>query len=263
MTRQTYITIRRLAELEATLTPRDRAILRTFTRVRVATAGQLERLHGEGIGPRQTRQVLASLTDRRLLARSARPIGGIRAGSGSYIYSLDVAGLRLMRPGRRAARPWPAAQLFLAHGLDVAALYVDLVEKERSRQMKLAEFSAEPAAWRWFYGPGGVRMVLKPDAFIRLQLGDFEDCWFIEVDRGTESLPTVARKCLVYRRYWQNGSEQARHGVFPRVLWIVPDARRAEAVTDVCGRQPAEAWQLFTVATRGQAVARLLRGAAA
>ena len=105
-------------------------------------------------------------------------------------------------------------------------------------------------------------MVLKPDAFAVLRLGGFEDRWFIEVDRGTESLPTIARKCEVYRRYWQSGTEQARTGVFPRVLWIAPDRKRADALAEVCTRQPAEAWRLFTVATSADAVARLVQGAA-
>ena len=136
-----------------------------------------------------------------------------------------------------------------------------LVEQERGGGPVLTTFVGEPACWRSFWGPGG-RAWLKPDALVALRLGAYEDRWFIEVDRASESLPTISRKCDGYRRYWQSGTEQARTGVFPRVLWIVPDARRAEAVAEVCSRQPAEAWQLFAVAVQGEAVSRLATGAA-
>jgi hypothetical protein len=81
------------------------------------------------------------------------------------------------------------------------------------------------------------------------------------VDRGTEATTTIARKCELYRRYWQTGTEQARTGVFPRVLWLAPDERRQEQLVEVCGRQPAEAWRLFSVARFDLAVDRLLQGA--
>jgi hypothetical protein len=93
-------------------------------------------------------------------------------------------------------------------------------------------------------------------------LGRYEDRWWIEVDRGTESGTAVARKCDFYRRYWQAGIEQARTGVFPKVLWLVPDEPRHAAVVDVIGRQPAEAWPLFAVALFEDGVERLLQGAA-
>ena len=55
--------------------------------------------------------------------------------------------------------------------------------------------------------------------------GEYELRWFIEVDRGSESLPVIVRKCRLYADYYQSGREQANGGgVFPRVCWIVPDA---------------------------------------
>jgi hypothetical protein len=132
---------------------------------------------------------------------------------------------------------------------------------DRAGLLKLADFTAEPASWRHFHGPGGGRLVLKPDAAVRLVLGQFEDRWFIEVDLATESRTTVARKCDLYRRYWQAGVEQSRTGVFPKVLWLVPEDRRHAAVVEVLGRQPTEAWPLFAVARQADVVERLLRGA--
>lgn len=71
----------------------------------------------------------------------------------------------------------------------------------------------------------------------------------------------VARKCELYRRYWQSGIEQAQFGVFPRVLWVVPDQARADALVAVFDRLPAEVQPLFTVAVTGEAVSRIAQGA--
>ena len=62
-----------------------------------------------------------------------------------------------------------------------------------------------------------------------LGVGEYELRWFIEVDRASESVPVVVRKCRLYADYYQSGKEQASSGgVFPRVCWIVPDETRAD-----------------------------------
>lgn len=260
--RARYMTARRVAVLGAALSDRDRQVLATLSRVRVATALQLQHLHFADVSARQARHVLASLTERGLLARLRRVVGGVRAGSAGYVYTLGPAGVRLAaESGRRPQKPWELGALFLAHSLAVTQLYAQLVSASRAGRFALLDFAAEPACWRSFHGPGGGRVVLKPDAALRLGLGAYEDRWFVEVDRGTESLSTVARKCELYRQYWQSGIEQARSGVFPRVLWLVPDAHRYDALVDVIGRLPAEAWPLFAVAPMGEATERLARGA--
>lgn len=264
MSRRVYVTTKRLAELQRSLTPRDWAVLATLARVRLATARQLERLYFAGVTRRRTRQVLASLVDRRVLVRLPRVVGGVRAGSAGFVYGLDVAGQRLAATagGRRHQRPWSIGAPFLAHSLAVTEVFVRLVEADRTGQIELRDFIGEPASWRSFSGPGGARMTLKPDAHLITQFGRYEDRWFIEVDRGTEAAATLARKCDVYRRYWQTGVEQARTGVFPRVLWLVPDERRHAVLVDIWGRQPAEAWRLFTVALFDDSIARIAQGAA-
>jgi hypothetical protein len=119
----------------------------------------------------------------------------------------------------------------------------------------------EPGAWRTFHGAGGGQVTLHPDGYAVLAVDGFEDHWFLEVDRGTESAATLARKLGVYRSYWQSGTEQARHDVFPKVLWLVQDAARAEVIEGVIARQPTETRSLFVVALHEAAVARLCQGA--
>jgi hypothetical protein len=74
-------------------------------------------------------------------------------------------------------------------------------------------------------------------------------------------LPTVRSKALRYHEYFRTGTEQTARGVFPRVLWIVPDGDRAEAVRETLTQLPAAALRLFVVATTANAVVLLTSGA--
>jgi hypothetical protein len=93
-------------------------------------------------------------------------------------------------------------------------------------------------------------------------LDGFEDVWFLEVDCATESSTALARKLDLYRQYWSCGQEQARLGVFPRVLWLAPNQTRREQLIEVASRQPAEAWKLFTVRLFAELVEAVREGAA-
>lgn len=73
--RQPYITTNRLVRLERALSARDWLVIATVARVRLATAGQLQCICFADVTRRQARQTLASLTDRRVLARLPRVVG--------------------------------------------------------------------------------------------------------------------------------------------------------------------------------------------
>src|SRR6266567_2747935 len=90
-TKARYVTARRLAALDCGMSDRDRAVLTTLARARVAIARQLYRLHFEGVTRRQARASLASLAGRRIITRLPRVVGGASAGSTGYVYVPDVA----------------------------------------------------------------------------------------------------------------------------------------------------------------------------
>jgi len=261
------ITAAYVRELTDRLAPRDYLVIATLGRLRVATARQIERLWFTEASPlsnaRSARRSLSRLVELRVLARLERPGGGVRGGSPGHVYALDVAGLRLAagRDARPPRRPHPISRAFLGHALEVTEWYVRLVEVERGGGPELLDFVAEPRSWRSFASYAGGREDLKPDAFVRLGSGDWEDRWFLEVDCGTEHAPALRRKLDRYVRYWQSGHEQARDEVFPQVLWIVPDARRHAQLVEVIGRLPEQAWPLFRVAVRDEA-GRVLTGGA-
>jgi hypothetical protein len=103
-----YLTVDRLGRLATTLSQRDHDILHTLQVVRVATGAQLGRLHFVDVTDRDRRHVLHHLVAKRLLARLDRQIGGARAGSAGFVYSLDIAGQRLLHHGPGAPRSPPA-----------------------------------------------------------------------------------------------------------------------------------------------------------
>src|SRR5437868_15248922 len=85
---------------------RDRQILATIARVRLATGAQLERLHFLDLPPshrsRSRRRVLRRLVDWRVLVPLERRIGGVRAGSAGLVLALDSAGQWLANVNSRA-----------------------------------------------------------------------------------------------------------------------------------------------------------------
>lgn len=267
MSQRVRITEAYVAGLGSELTPRDQDIIASLDRVRLASVKQLERLHftsaSAQANARQARHTLARLTAKRVVTRLTRRVGGVRAGSSGTIYVLDVAGQRLASAagpagGMRIRKPWTPGLDFLAHHLAVTELYVRAVEVSRESELELLAFDAEPLAWRTFTGIGGARQVLKPDAFIRIGLDRFEDSYFVEVDRATQSGPAIARKLTVYRRYFQTGREQQRRGVFPKVVFLVPSEVRRQALTDVISDH-ADSRDLFEVARYDDAM-ELLAG---
>ena len=54
---------------------------------------------------------------------------------------------------------------------------------------------------------------------------------FVEVDQGTEHSPALLRKLKQYETAYRIGYIEAVAGVFPRVVWIVPNQARAELLS--------------------------------
>jgi hypothetical protein len=235
------------------LSSRDQAVLADLRRVRLLTGRQLERLHFADLATANARgsarrRSLGRLVSLKLVTTLPRRVGGERAGSAGLVYTLDSAGQRLVahlamsaHPGmrRRVRRPWPVGWLFVAHTLDVAELYVRLREGDRHGLWRLIGFDAEPASWhRSPVGP------LKPDAYATVETEGWEQHWWIEVDRGTESLPAIRRKLTAYLEAVRAG-DQGPAGVVPVVLVTTATEQRAAQVTTLIGSLPDPATQLI------------------
>jgi hypothetical protein len=246
------------------LSSRDRAILASVYRLRLATGHQLERLHFSHLTTparaRVRRRVLARLVRWRALVSLERRIGGVRAGSSGLVFALDSAGQQLVTlnanlhghvVGRRPREPSSA---LLGHTLSVGELYVRLVERSRVEPFTVAVFDTEPACWH----PNGLGGWLKPDAYLKLSTDAVSDHWWVEVDKGTEHLPTIRRKLLAYVDFAAGGGV-GPGGLLPRVLVTVPTEARRVAVAEVITRLPEPTMSLLHVAHEEDATAYLLK----
>jgi hypothetical protein len=246
---------------------RDRQIVEVTARLTLVSSGQLVNLFFYSISnsstrSRRARRVLGRLVELRVLDRLERRRGGVGGGSSAWVYALGPAGRRMVAywageglPRSRGA--YEPGVVWTAHTLAVSDLYVRLREAERAGRVELLDFDAEPVCWRRYTRLGGVAGVLKPDAYIRLGVGEFEDSFFAEIDLGSERRGQLARQHHAYRDYFRAGVEQTKTGVFPSVLWIVPDPRRVVLFDDIHRGLPEQTRRLFTVATSEQALAVL------
>ncbi|MHA2745601.1 replication-relaxation family protein [Streptococcus agalactiae] len=92
-------------------------------------------------------------------------------------------------------------------------------------------------------------MTLKPDAYLELVNYDYEDHYFLEIDRSTESLARIVNTCKKYIGYYRAGIEQRQNEVLPYALWIVPDEKRKLAISKAIQTELYNFWDLFIVIT--------------
>ncbi len=259
----------RIRELEQHLTERDVMVLRDMERFRLLTSDQIQRLHF-GVDPfgshatklaavRATNRVMLRIEKLGVIARLSRRIGGPHHGSGATIWQLAAAGERFLRalrgdPDRRSFSQ-PGAS-FVSHTLAVADRATTVIEQARLGTYEVLELETEPRCWRTFQASTGA-VTLKPDLLIVTADARTETHSFVEVDRGTEHLPAIRRKCHLYQRYYRDGSEERSRGLFPAVVWIVPDGPRARALRDGIAADATIDADLFTAVTTNDSLAAL------
>lgn len=233
---------RQRAQLAADLSTRDLNVLTRIAQHRYLTSTQVQRFVFTGYASdasatRSSRYALAKLERLGLLRRLDRRVGGVRAGSAATIWQLTPGGIRLLHDQNRGYRTHEPSQRFLNHCLAIADTHLSLNDLRTTLDdphhtdangigigFQQVAVAVEPASWRRYTGTGGEPRWLQPDLAATLTgtdaEGGYTDHWFIEVDCGTESIPTLLRKCDQYTAYHASGVEQDQLGTFPAVLWI-------------------------------------------
>lgn len=266
---RSYLSASGLLSLRERLSVRDVQIISQVAELRLMSSGQIRSVHfpdsehqSRPAAARACHRALQRLSHERLLTRLARRIGGVRAGSTSFVWALSAVGQRLLALGGARRRFHEPTSRFVDHTLAISQLVVEAQCADRRGELELLAYETEPKCWRAFTGMAG-GMVLRPDLHLSLGVGDYKWRWFIEVDRGSVSLPVVIGKSRLYLRYYQSGQEQARcAGSFPRVCWVASDERRAEHIRAALARERDVPERLFTVTTDAHALAVLAGGAA-
>lgn len=242
------------------LTANDIAILHFLNRARFATTRQLARLFYSDSPSPETAIRRANFTTQRLkkeglISHLDRRIGGARKGSASYVWQITFQGLKVLKGkdstvALRYKNRYEPTQHHVEHTLAITEIFVETIEVARSSStISLEDFSFEPTSWRDYQKLSGVGLTLKPDAYLELLNGEYEDHYFLEIDRSTESLARIVNTCKKYIEYYRSGVEQRQHGVFPFVLWIVPDDKRKLAISKAIQAELYNFWELFTVIT--------------
>lgn len=245
------------------LSARDLAIIGQVADLRLMSARQIEVLHFTEAdhqthlaAARACRRVLERMVQRRLLIRLDRRVGGVRAGSASYVYGLGPIGQRVLAVGGARLRFREPSPFFTDHTLAITQLVVDLHLAARKKALELLALDPEPACWRRYGGSFGM-VTLKSDLYLDVGSSEYEYRWFVEVDRGSEHLPTLITKCRAYDDYYRTGIEQRSHKVFPRVCWIVPDANRATVLAEKIAHDRRLTVPMFVVTTPERSVETL------
>jgi hypothetical protein len=249
-----------LAVLREELTGRDMAIISQVAELRLMSARQITAVHfplseypTTQAATRASNRALCRLVEDRVLMRFERRVGGVRGGSGGYLYSIGPIGHRILE--RTSARP-PFRELsaaFVLHALAVAQLVVDCTLAARDKRFDMLVCQTEPHCWRQYVSSTG-SVALRPDLFFALGVGEYEHRFFVEVDMGTEHLPTLMRKCHRYEGYFVSGREKAAYGVSPRTCWIVPSPDRASRLRRAIDQDRRLTSRLFTVITTEHAL---------
>jgi len=234
-----YISKQRGLELQQLLGERDKAILASLRQCRYLLTSHVRRLHfiesaNPAAGTRATNRTMQKLRHYGLVDFLQQRIGGIRAGSLSYVWALTEQGDKFLSyesgehyPRKRSYEP---SLYFLKHTLAVAETYIQLGEICKQHQLALAKAELEPECWRKYEGEYGKPATLKPDLFAVVNCAKYVDNYFFEVDLNTESPKKVLGKCQKYAQYCLSGVEQKEKSLFPLVVWITPSATRMEAI---------------------------------
>lgn len=125
-------------------------------------------------------------------------------------------------------RPRTPGAPFLNHALTISEIYVNLVETSRNQNFHVSTFVTEPASWH----PIGGNQYLHPDAYTVLDASKYQDCWWLEINQATESLPRIKRKCRSYLDFVTHAGTGPDE-VPPRILFTTPDHQRSDAIRKV------------------------------
>jgi hypothetical protein len=255
-----------LALLRQQLSERDLAAVSDVATLKLVSGRQLQALHfapdrhaSDVTAARTCRRVLERLLELRLLVRLERRVGGLRGGSSSSIYAIGPVGQRLVDPAGTRRRFREPTATFALHTLAIADLVVELRSAARGGLIEVLAVQAEPGCWRSL--GGGAGNVLRPDLFVRLAAGEYEYHSFVEVDLGTEGLPRLLAKCQTYDSYFATGVEQDKHGLFPRVVWLLDNEQRAKRLHEAIERSTRLRPELFIIGQLPGALSALTDGA--
>jgi hypothetical protein len=243
------------------LQERDCAILQDVARYRLLTTSQIETLRASDSDSALRFPSRLTLTRRLKLLfhhgyvqRIARPLA---QGSLEPVYVLDRGGVKALQRHfgdvDLKARTGLPKSLALEHLLSVNGFRLSLEVACKSTIYGNEESRVELAQWQSgdavkFAVPLATKgertqtVRLIPDGFFALRSRGQRLFYFLEADRGTESLPVLVAKCRAYYAYWQSGGFGRDFTLSPQVafraLFVLHSARRLETLAKAVAALP-------------------------
>jgi len=226
-------------------TQRDLGIIYAVCQHGALTREQIRHLlfrKAEGLGSVQTVcRRLKLLVERGYLHRLRIPT---LMGSGPYVYFPGAqAGIALSKDettlarGRRRVRIHSATEL--AHSLETTDFYVRFTEELLERGGHIIVWLSERQAH--YMLPGSSRSLpFTPDAYCLWTLCREQGSFFLEWDRGTESMVRIAEKLARYETYYGLRAYRdhlGEMGIRPRILFVASDDRRKKKLIDWMARR--------------------------
>jgi len=157
----------------------------------------------------------------------------VTRGSGPYVYQPGKAAAVVLNKdekelfSRRRGRRIESIS-GLSHGLEVVDFYIALKEALESRGGQIVTWLGEREL-RYQFAWHGRRVLFNPDGYCLWALGEEEGSFFLEWDRGTESMARFSQKLKRYEAYYQLRAYHdhlGEMGMRPRLLIVGPDERR-------------------------------------
>jgi hypothetical protein len=221
------------------LLDRDRQIIALVGRFSQLTSGQIRNLvFHDSASDTPSYRALNRLLERNFLRIVQKPFrGGRGAGSGPNVYQLGSEGWKLLR---RDGRYQPMRSVH-DHTIAIADAYSDLVDLERTGEIRIDVLLTEPDSWLTIRG-----IKLLPDLYLEVAVPAKRHTrvMWIEVDLGTERPRQLREKLDRYveaERFWPVEKP------FPSVYILVPDLDRLKEARYVINGLEPESRDLFTV----------------
>jgi hypothetical protein len=219
------------------LISRDISIIHTVYQYRVLRQNQLERLFGRSRSVMQ--RVLLRLYQHKFLDRRFLPV---YAGSSPTLYVLDKRGAEVLRTHfGMDDLTWYSSSKdlkteFLEHTTAINDFRIAITVAAQAAGYELCKWVSE-SELKASYDRVSIRtqsnkmqaVSLIPDSYFVLRTPIGFAHFFLEVDRGTETLGIFKSKILAYMAYHQSGAYERRYqSKSMRVLTLATGAKRLE-----------------------------------
>lgn len=210
------------------------------------TRAQIQRLHFRKDGKLASIQAvcrrLRILAEREYLSRVRL---SVTRGSGPYVYWPGKGAVVVLDKDDSARargiikRNRVKSFSSLSHGLEIVEFFILLKEALEGRGGEIVVWLGEWEARHQFEWRGR-RLTLSPDAYCLWALGKKEGAFFLEWDRGTESMSRFSQKMTRYEAYYRlraYHNHLGEMGLRPRLLIVAPDERREKKLVNWIARR--------------------------